>query len=244
MHPTEDRDRLQRRRWMLVGLVLLLGLTAGAIYKWVDKEGKVHYSDQPPPGQSAQVVEVAPGPTAAQQEAAQRKLQELTTESAEISRRLETERALRREAAGQSVREEAERRATCVEALQQSAVLNVVAPVYKRRPTGKGTYARIYITDAERVVELGRLQQVIGASCSEDATARQAEQADALQLEMSRLPWCVEMREEAERLVALGTAEARERLAQVQAEMQKLRATCREVPLDGVWLAQRLVVNR
>jgi hypothetical protein len=244
MHPTEDRDRLQRRRWMLVGLVLLLGLTAGAIYKWVDKEGKVHYSDQPPPGQSAQVVEVAPGPTAAQQEAAQKKLQELTTESAEISQRLEKERALRREAARQSVQEQAERRAACVEALQQSAVLNVVAPVYKRRPTGKGTYARTYITDAERVAELGRLQQVIAVSCSDDATARRAEQAEALQLEMSRLPWCVEMREEAERLVALGTAEARERLAQVQAEMQEQRATCREVPLDGVWLAQRVVVKR
>lgn len=244
MGVSDGPDRLQRRRWLLIGLVLVLGLTAGAIYKWVDQEGKVHYSDQPPPGQSAQVVKVEPGPTAAQQAAAESKLEELKTESAAISQRLEKETAQRRQRAEQSVREDTERRAACVEALQQRAVLNVAAPIYKRHPTSAGTYARTYITDPERVTELARLGEVVAATCSEEATARQAERAEALQLEMSRLPWCVEMREEAEHLAALGTTEARERLARVQAEIEQQQGACREVPLDGVWLAQRIVVHR
>lgn len=39
--------------WVLLMLVIYFGLwstpTVGAIYKWVDENGKVHYSDQPPP---------------------------------------------------------------------------------------------------------------------------------------------------------------------------------------------------
>ena len=47
---------------LLLTLVICLGLWSGpalgAIYKWVDENGKVHYSDQPPPEESSQELDI------------------------------------------------------------------------------------------------------------------------------------------------------------------------------------------
>src|SRR5512144_353543 len=44
---------MQRVRWsrtLLVAMLVPLSAFAGQMYKWVDADGKVFYSDQPPPG--------------------------------------------------------------------------------------------------------------------------------------------------------------------------------------------------
>ncbi len=52
------------KRIALVALCLLLAPLASAqLYKWVDKDGKVHYSDQPPPATATKQINVAPGPS-------------------------------------------------------------------------------------------------------------------------------------------------------------------------------------
>ena len=47
---------------LLLTLVTCLGLwsgpASGAIYKWVDENGKVHYSDQPPPEESSEELDI------------------------------------------------------------------------------------------------------------------------------------------------------------------------------------------
>ena len=53
------------KRLALAILILALAPFASAqLYKWVDKDGKVHYSDQPPPAQASKQINVAPGPAA------------------------------------------------------------------------------------------------------------------------------------------------------------------------------------
>ncbi|TDJ34065.1 MAG: DUF4124 domain-containing protein [Gammaproteobacteria bacterium] len=52
-------------RWWLVPVAALVMMTAVAgespvVYRWTDADGVVHFSDQPPPDQSAQVVEPDP----------------------------------------------------------------------------------------------------------------------------------------------------------------------------------------
>ncbi|HCE51161.1 MAG TPA: DUF4124 domain-containing protein, partial [Shewanella baltica] len=37
------------RSLTLIGLVLFSMLAQATVYKWVDKDGKVHYSDEPQP---------------------------------------------------------------------------------------------------------------------------------------------------------------------------------------------------
>lgn len=44
------------RTFTLIGLLLLSMLAQATVYKWVDKDGKVHYSDEPHP--NAEVVEL------------------------------------------------------------------------------------------------------------------------------------------------------------------------------------------
>jgi hypothetical protein len=51
---------------ILLVLVLLLsfsGAAFSAMYKWVDKEGHVHYGDCPPPDCKSEQIETAPGPS-------------------------------------------------------------------------------------------------------------------------------------------------------------------------------------
>jgi hypothetical protein len=42
MHP--------RKSWLVIGILAAFTVQAGAIYKWTDKDGVVHYSDQESPG--------------------------------------------------------------------------------------------------------------------------------------------------------------------------------------------------
>jgi hypothetical protein len=52
------------KRIALAALCLLLAPLAPAqLYKWVDKDGKVQYSDQPPPAGASKQINVAPGPS-------------------------------------------------------------------------------------------------------------------------------------------------------------------------------------
>lgn len=44
----------------LIGLMVAPpGHTDGTVYKWVDEQGRVHYSDRPPPGQESKAETVA-----------------------------------------------------------------------------------------------------------------------------------------------------------------------------------------
>ena len=53
------------KRTVFAALLLLAAPFAAAqLYKWVDKDGKVQYSDQPPPAGPAKQINVAPGPSA------------------------------------------------------------------------------------------------------------------------------------------------------------------------------------
>jgi len=51
------------KRILLLAVFLALSPVASAqLYKWVDKDGRVFYSDQPPPSQPSQQIRVAPAP--------------------------------------------------------------------------------------------------------------------------------------------------------------------------------------
>jgi len=41
---------LMRSAWFLIGAVFVLGAAAAPVYKWVDEDGNVVYSDRPQPG--------------------------------------------------------------------------------------------------------------------------------------------------------------------------------------------------
>ena len=57
-------------RILLLACTLALSAAAHAqLYKWVDKDGRVTYSDQPSPAQPSKQLNVSPGPAPAQKSA-------------------------------------------------------------------------------------------------------------------------------------------------------------------------------
>lgn len=66
----------------MITLLVALLFVVGAIYKWVDAQGRVHYSDTPPPGREDEVVTTSPGPSDEQQAEARQRSQEAGAELA------------------------------------------------------------------------------------------------------------------------------------------------------------------
>ena len=157
----------------LVGSVALLSTTAVAqIYKWVDENGTVHYSDSPPTNTQTERVEIEPT-RSADRAAGLETLQRLLDETADAT--------ARRRAAQQasSATEESEQRQrllmnrSCLDARTQMAALEEQRAVYRDNQGqfhvlwGRDPYQgeREYLDDAERASEITRVRQVIATDC-------------------------------------------------------------------------------
>ncbi|WP_185964417.1 DUF4124 domain-containing protein [Aliikangiella marina] len=136
---------------------------AGEVYKWVDENGKVHYSDRPK-DDNAQVVEIKNKVTPEQQAEARQQARKLIQlqqrrvaiemENAQDKKRQEQENALKAE----------ELKKTCQEAEKAVRILEFQAPVFEQN--GKG--GKRFISDEERKQELQKLKQGISQHCATD----------------------------------------------------------------------------
>lgn len=161
-------------KW-IAGVVVLaaaLPVMGGQLYKWVDADGKVHYSDQPPPGnvrkqetlrpsgapvQAVAVPATTPGvegqpaatgpKTMAEQEMEFRKRR---VEAAEAeAKRLKDEQAA------------AEKQRNCTQAKNQLAALERGGRITRTDANGE----QIFLTDAEIASELPNARQVADSWC-------------------------------------------------------------------------------
>lgn len=223
------RTRVGRLATLAVGLAVVL-LTVGAIYKWTDKEGKVHYSDTPPPGEH-QVVTVQPGPTAEQQVQARQRAQA-------IAETVQPDEAATSTAAAGSKPQEAivdpDRAArSCADAMVQRQTLDLQTPVYRR--SGPGDFQ--YLADADRPAEKARLDAAIRTWCSDDPAQASAVRQRFVELSLGRRPRCIELRDELQDRVLRGETSASEGVRLAAARLRQFG--CLEVPIDGVWLAKQ-----
>jgi hypothetical protein len=154
----------------LVTLALLLvALPASAVlYKWVDKDGKVHYSDQPPPesarksgvvdapaprvsspAPSGDAASQAPGgpKSAAEQEMEFRK-RRLEAAEADAKRQQETKAA-------------EEKQRNCTLAKNRLAALETGGRITRYGPDGE----TVFLSDAEIARELGEARKVADSWC-------------------------------------------------------------------------------
>lgn len=113
-------------------LVLTLPLAAHAdpIYKWIDRDGNVHFSDKPDPEFDSRTVTVAPGPTEQQIEEARRTGQKIQQSGAALSE--------------QNAKREAQREAEAARRRQQQAEAEArqrkLEETYQQEDTGSGWY--------------------------------------------------------------------------------------------------------
>jgi hypothetical protein len=136
------------------------------LYKWTDAQGKVHYSDQPPPPNVKQPVTVKPrnpaAPTAAPDAAGAPAAEPKThvEQDAEFNRR--RVEAAEREAANQkAAKEAAEKKKNCEQAKAQLARMQSGARITRYNEQGETEY----LGDAEIAQEVARAKQVADSWC-------------------------------------------------------------------------------
>ena len=137
----------------------------GTIYKWIDKEGNVHYTDcPPPPGCKAETVTAEPVPSEQQVRQAQERLEKLLAEQQQSAVGREQERLQRQ---GQQVSRHADGR--CTQAYRIAAQQNLHAllmnrPVYYIDEKGE----RVFLDDAAHKAEIERQRQLIQDNCDNE----------------------------------------------------------------------------
>ena len=132
------------------------------IYKWVDEEGNVHYSDCPPPPTcQPELIEPAPGPTEAEVQEAEKRLDELLEQQKESQALREKEKLVKELRKITAMQEAAERRRICLYARQNLVVLQQRRPVYTVDEDGE----RIYLDDKSHKAEIERMRELIAENC-------------------------------------------------------------------------------
>jgi len=144
---------------VFVGLImwcLAASVHAGGVYKWVDKDGNVHFGDQPTDGHASQIAQpktqVPSDPV--YQERLQRQKQYLNARA--------EEREQAKQKAEEAKIQKAERQAKCQKAKEQLAYLEAHARLYATLPNGE----QKYLTAEEREAELAKMRQQIAEFCS------------------------------------------------------------------------------
>jgi hypothetical protein len=140
----------------------------GAVYKWVDESGKVHYSDQPPPTQGAKKAETirtpkpAPATPAAAPGSEAGKAAPKSAAEQEMEFRKRRMEATEAEAKRQKEAQESEeKRRNCAQARNRVAALEGGGRAARYGPDGELQY----LSDEEIARELGDARKIADSWC-------------------------------------------------------------------------------
>jgi hypothetical protein len=106
-------------------LVLAAQPGFAGVYKWVDKEGRTHYSDKPPQAGAVKELAVEPVAAGAVAEEARRRIEELEDYNRRIQRSLDREADARRQAKQQKAQDDAQRERMCQRLRGELAILEM-----------------------------------------------------------------------------------------------------------------------
>ncbi|MES9818084.1 MAG: DUF4124 domain-containing protein [Candidatus Thiodiazotropha sp.] len=141
----------------LLFVLLMAGLPLQAeVYKWVDEQGRVHFSDRPVTGESTEIrirEQESPQPTAGQDDR-QKEMQRMLDVYAE-------ERAERKEAKQKQLAERKKRKQNCVRAKDRYSSHLRATGIYNLGNDGE----RRYLSDEERARHIRRLKADIARWC-------------------------------------------------------------------------------
>jgi type IV secretory pathway VirB10-like protein len=151
--------------------VLALAQPAGAeLYKWIDADGKVHYSDQPPPPGAKQqkapgaprTAAPAPAPPGDGKTAAAAPTAPKTPAEQEMEfRKRRVEQAEAEAKRQQEAQAAAEKQRNCQQAMNRVAMLQTGGRITKAGPNGE----QIYLGDSEIAAELVEARKVADSWC-------------------------------------------------------------------------------
>jgi hypothetical protein len=143
-------------RWLLV-LLLVQGVALADVYRWVDEDGRVHFTDRPPPGEGEQLeIAPAPGPQRPSGRAA-----DAVPDRDRLLRMFEKRREERKAAKAEADKERARLRRDCDRLAGALRRYQSGGPVYDPLPDG----SRRYYTAAEKDREMAQMRQALQRHC-------------------------------------------------------------------------------
>ncbi|MCW8876810.1 MAG: DUF4124 domain-containing protein [Kangiellaceae bacterium] len=146
----------------LLSTFAIEGAAESKIYKWVDENGKVHYSDKPIEN-NAKELKVNSKISKDRQLKAQADARKLINQQYKrIFTQLETEREEKQNAQGQAARQK-KLIETCRQARKQLEQLQMPVRIYKPGKNGEV----VFLSDEERKSEQNKLVQGINKHCSD-----------------------------------------------------------------------------
>ncbi len=159
---------------LIIAFSAWLAADAIQVYKWVDEDGNVYYSDQAPPeGQEAEELILDSTPSAAdvrdaQERTARLKTKQQTSQNQRSEERQSESAAKEGKRAAQVARDD-----RCLEARKQLISLQQRLPVYRdeegifRTLSVYNTYEgeREYLDDATRALEIDRVRHDVTTNC-------------------------------------------------------------------------------
>ena len=158
--------------WLLLALMSGIWLAASPVaaetYKWTDPEGKVHYSDQPPPANAKEQVMGKPrkpaastaAPAVTDKGAPAAKAKTYVEQEADFKKR-QVEAAEREAAQKKKADEVAENKQNCEQVRVQLKVLQAGGRVTQTNAQGE----REYMSDAQIGQEIERLNKAEASLC-------------------------------------------------------------------------------
>lgn len=160
--------------WLLLAMIggaWLVSAPAGAeTYKWTDADGKIHYSDQPPPANAKEQTTVKPrkpsapatsaSPSASEKGETAAKPKSYVEQEAEFRKR-QVETAEREAADKKKAAEAAEKKQNCEQARGQLKSLESGGRITRTNAQGE----REYLNDAELAQEIERGKKSVDAWC-------------------------------------------------------------------------------
>ena len=149
---------------ILVGLALLAfsALADTEIYRWVDEEGNVHFSDcAPPPSCDAEKIQTEPEPDPLEVRRAQERLDKMLAQQEQSTAEREQEKLERERQRVAAMKVAVAKKQICIRARQNLHVLQVQRPVFYIDENGN----YVYLDDKSRLSEISRMMKLIADNC-------------------------------------------------------------------------------
>lgn len=151
-------------RLLILGLALLLAGTASAqLYRWVDENGRVRYTDRPPPaGVKSRTIATPSAPAATPADAGDSKQPQTPAEREQAfqKRRLDAQKATEKSAAAE--RDAAAKQENCRRARETLATLQSGQRIRRTSPQGEP----YYLDDSARAAETQSAQRAVQDWCN------------------------------------------------------------------------------
>jgi hypothetical protein len=143
--------------FIALAVLLAAATVAAQVYKWVDKDGKVQFSDTPPPDAKTEAKKIDVKPASGSTAAATKSLAE---KSKEFDKRKAAE-AEKAKKAGEEEKTKAQNQEACETAKAYANDLQSGRPINRSNAQGE----RSFMSDEERAAELAKARSTMAEAC-------------------------------------------------------------------------------